>query len=463
MNTAVKKTFSAAMIAMVGWIAFAANVKPAEFANAQLRGESDKDVYKAGETVTFTLHLEGAGEIPQGDFFIDYHLFDDDGKDARGRAPLPLPGGQLTLMTSIAQPGFVRLDAWVVDKDGRRMKGVNPWNKEQELELFFYGGAAVEPEKLAITIPEPADFDAYWSRQKKRLANVPPKVLFMEEKPSVNKDVKIYAVGIAAPGRAIQPASAQVKDVQRVTGFLVVPADGRKVPGRVMFEGYGVHESRCPSWWIAPDAVYFFVNAHGSGLDKDKAFYDSWRESLNTKSADGKTTYTYGMNPVENANPDTAYFNGMVMRVLRALEYVKSRPEWDGRTLIVSGGSQGGLQTTWAGALDHDVTEVNLDIPWCCDIGCTTVNGVIPTWRLEWAKGLGYYDECSFAKRFPKTCKVTIHRAALGDELCPPKGVAAFYNAIETQKKITWAQGSNHGYAPPPPRQEFTFQANNWK
>ena len=46
----------------------AANVTPTEFANARLRGRTDKNVYKTGETITYTLWLQDmADEVTSGD------------------------------------------------------------------------------------------------------------------------------------------------------------------------------------------------------------------------------------------------------------------------------------------------------------------------------------------------------------------------------------------------------------
>ena len=57
----------------------------------------------------------------------------------------------------------------------------------------------------------------------------------------------------------------------------------------------------------------------------------------------------------------------MFQRACRALEYLKSRPEWDGRILIVSGGSQGGAQALAAAGLDPQVTCCVALVPALCD------------------------------------------------------------------------------------------------
>ena len=59
----------------------------------------------------------------------------------------------------------------------------------------------------------------------------------------------------------------------------------------------------------------------------------------------------------------------MVLRVMRALDYVTSRPEWSRQDLLVQGTSQGGLQASWAAGLAPDVTLASVSINWNCDLG----------------------------------------------------------------------------------------------
>ena len=70
-------------------------------------------------------------------------------------------------------------------------------------------------------------------------------------------------------------------------------------------------------------------------------------------------------------------------------------------------------------------------------------------WFIKWVPALGYYDPVNMAKRIPKSCKVDVGRAGIGDYTCPPTGVAAFYNNLSCPKRIVWWQGSTHGYVPP--------------
>ena len=420
------------------------------FEKADIVCTTVKDEYKVGEEIAFSLTLDNAYAYAPGEYFIKWRMFDDDGKKSEGKEPLPL-AKQLVLSTILTKPGFVRVSASVVDKDGREIRSTL---KPGGPRIFFEGGIGVEVDKIKSAVTEPADFDAYWKKQIARLKDVPVEVLECKELPSKNPKVKLYAVAVRAPGRAVQPASANTKDVERVTGYLSVPADGRKVPARVEFKGYGVHYEKMPSWWLNENQVWFLVNAHGCELDREDGYYRQLKESLMTTDSKGRR-HEYGLNPDENASPDTSYFNGMVMRVLRALEYVKSRPEWDGKNLTVAGGSQGGFQSIWGAALDKDVTRLECDIPWNCDAEANIEGRIKPTWGAEWSPGLAYFNGCNMARRILPPKVVTIYRAALGDELCPPAGVAAFYNALPCEKSVKWVQGSTHGYVPQYKRHEF--------
>lgn len=135
---------------------------------------------------------------------------------------------------------------------------------------------------------------------------------------------------------------------------------------------------------------------------------------------------------------------------MRALEFVKSLPQWNGKELVVEGGSQGGLQTAWAAALDRDVTLAKPNITWCCDFAGDKVGKRLGGWRPQYVPALDYYDAAFHAKRI--RCKTDVTRAGVGDYVCPPSGLAVFYNNITAPKRIKWVQGSTHGFVPKRPQ-----------
>ena len=409
-----------------------------------IRGVTDKCPldYKVGETMKFTLTLERADAVPEGSV-IEWTRTGDDGKKEGGKVPAR-PGRPFSVKTSIDRPGFVRIFAIVRQADGSVwMPDGKPAKKDRAGSYpgsaFFDGGAGADVAEIRQSVPEPADFDAFWARHKAALAGVPMDGATCNELPSGNPKVKIFMVSVPCAGP--KPA----------TGYLIVPTAEGKFPAEISFHGYGASWGKRAT--DAPDGSHekgnvlkLVLSAHGFELNRDAAYYRAEREKVKSNG------HGHAFDPVQNSDPEKAYFCGMTYRVMRGLEYLKSRPEWNGKDLAVVGASQGGLQSIWGAALVPGVTEARIQIPWCCDIGSTSIGRNHGEWYVEWVPALGYYDPVNMAKRIPKTCSVKIVRAGLGDYTCPPMGVAAFYNNLSCPKSIVWMQGSTHGYVPPEPQ-----------
>ena len=252
----------------------------------------------------------------------------------------------------------------------------------------------------------------------------------------------VFAVKISCPGP------------RPVTGYLSRPKfrsqEGRKFPALLEVDGYGCGRMRPYDGGMGQREIMLHINAHGFELGKDLQYYQDFNKSI----CDGN--WSYAFSPKQNASHDTAYFNGMALRVMRALEYLKTIPEWDGKTLKVNGGSQGGLQAIWAAGLDPDVTCCRSAITWCCDMGGEKMGRIRGAWYIQGTDVLRYYDPINHVKRINPACELQIPRAGLGDYTCPPIGLWMLYDKAPCHKKsIHWIQGSSHGYVPPPPYQEF--------
>ena len=396
---------------------------------ARLAFTSEKDPlsYHPGEEMRFAISATGG-------HLIRWRRTGDDGRTSSGEAASG--GGRegdnvvATVATSLDRPGFVRLTAELLDEAGNAID-------------TFDGGAGAAVESIRPDKPEPPDFDAFWARRKAALAAVPLDGASAREIPSGRDDVRLFAVTIPCAGG--RPS----------TGYLSVPRAGGPFPARARFHGYG--ESWQPSAYLPPkslpqDELFFDVSAHGYELGREPEYYAELRRQS------GSNGHDYAFDPIQNADPETAYFGGMVWRVLRALEYLKGRPEWDGRSLVAAGGSCGALQSVWAAALDHDVTECRVFIPWCCNLGGPDAGRAHGDWHIPWTPALGYYDAANMARRIPATCRMNIEWAGLGDYICPPSGVMAFYNSLTCPKNITFIQGATHGRIPPEPRQTSALE-----
>jgi cephalosporin-C deacetylase-like acetyl esterase len=142
----------------------------------------------------------------------------------------------------------------------------------------------------------------------------------------------------------------------------------------------------------------------------------------------------------------------MFLRLVRALDFLTAQPEWDGRTVVVHGGSQGGAQSIVAAGLDSRVTFFAAGVPAMCD-HTGAVAGRTSGWpklvpngpdgrpdpkALEVAR---YYDAVNFATR---TRAAGIMTVGFIDTTCPPTSVYAAYNALKGEKEIFNDPPSTH-------------------
>ena len=421
---------------------------------AWLRGTTDKDplTYAPGEEMVFTIApMDLDGEVPPGAYFLDWKRSDDYGLVEQGKAPLT--GEPFVYKTKLDKAGFVRLQVYVVDKDGVRyakkytgddstpegMKAKKEYEQKKR-PVFFDGGAGVNIDTLK-THEEPKDFDAFWAKQYARLDLVPLKDERIEI-PSPGPNARLYAVRVDCAG------------LRPVTGYLSVPRgvdEGKTYPCRLETHGYSgdgcVHAA--PKR-VRDNEIVLNINAHGLKLVEFGAT-DADTKALRWEIRSNGNSYAFDAK--QNADPEVAYFNGMVLRVKRALQYLKTVKGWDGKGLIASGASQGGLQTIWAAACGEGVTRAESCVTWCCDMFSDDarrerrISG--DGWYIPWTDSMGYYDAANFAKRIPRSCHTYITRAGLGDYICPPMGLAKLWNNIPGNKKIMWVQGRQHGNEPP--------------
>ena len=385
-----------------------------------IRGATDKDVaiYKAGEKIEMTFRVFD-GETSVAGKKLQWTRTGDDGKTEKGEGIAGTEG--VVVNTSMDKPGFVRYEVKAFGEDGKSLQGyVGGWGGNKTGNIFFDGGACVEPEKLQA-VEEPKDFDDFWNAAKATLAKIPMKVE-VTDVACKNPKVKLFAVTLACAGP------------KPVTGYLTIPANAGKksLPAIVQFHGYGIGKHNPPGWFNE-SAISFDVNAHGMELGRDDEYYKQLQKDL--------SGYCFKNN--ENADREKIYYYGMALRVMRALQYVKTLPEWNGKELQSNGGSQGGLQGLWGAGLDADVTSCNIWSPWSCDFGGITA-GRLRGWRPDYVKAIDYFDPVFHAKRIKGKAHLI---ANYGDYTCPPSGVWIVYNNIpHTNKSMEVKQGCTHGY-----------------
>lgn len=376
-------------------------------------GVTDKDplTYAVGEKMTFTVTLvdRDAKNAPVKGRNLVWKFAGDDGKTSHGKATSDEP---LVVSTSVSKPGFVRLTVNVLDANGKPLKG-----KTEK----FDGGAGADVTRIE-TLPEPADFDAFWAKHlaaTAALAGTPTLTPFAG-KVKDGREARVFSLPM---GEGERPA----------TGLVSWPkgAAAKSLKLKVRVFGYGFGPTNFQNADLADDTLVVCITRHGEAPDRDKAFYEA------LKSGEMKRFC------FRNAErPETTDQLKMLLRDWRALQWAKTLPEWNGRDLLVTGGSMGGFQSLALAALDRDVTSAVVSIPWHACVYGKAKFGRMTGWFPGWTDALAYFGTENLAKRITCAVDMTI---GLGDYVCPPSGQMVLYRNLKGPKKLTARQNMGHG------------------
>jgi cephalosporin-C deacetylase len=372
--------------------------------------------YHVGETVTFTISIDAGSEAAPKTVTC---VLSNDGWKPEPPKQVAVVDGKATLTGTLKEPGFLLLRASLPGTTAAAM-----------------AGAAFDPLQIKPSLPVPDDFDAFWAAQKKKLAAVPPKAQMTEVKTAVKGaqafDIKVDCIGAPVSGYFGRPVKAAAKSL----------------PAILFVHGAGVRSSNPGSvYWTEQQGgmLALDINAHGIENGKPASFY--------TDLANGALK---DYRSVGRGDREKNYFLGMFLRLIRAIDFLTAQPEWDGKTLIVYGSSQGGFQALAAAGLDERVSYLCAGVPAGCDhtgIAVDRINGwpkmVTITDGKPAAEELQtarYFDAMNFATRAKaKGAAVTV---GFIDTTCPPTSVYAAYNALTIPKQIHTDVLSGHTNTP---------------
>jgi cephalosporin-C deacetylase-like acetyl esterase len=278
-------------------------------------------------------------------------------------------------------------------------------------------GAAVAPEKIGLSTPRPSDFDEFWRNKLESQARVPMNPVLTPVYTDV-PGVKMNIFQLDALG-------------SRVHGYIAQPAKEGKFPALVQLQYAGVYalNARADAQLAAQGWLMMNVDAHDK-LPSDPS---------------GNVPRNY--QTIGNTDREKSYFLGMYLRDSRALDYLLTRPDWDGKTIVLTGGSMGGQQSlALAGLRPDKITAVLVCVPAGAD-----TNGDLhgrkagyPNWpsdNPEAMKTALYFDTVNFASRIKAPVM-----AGMGfiDTISPPAGVWTALNQIPGSKEALPMIESEH-------------------
>lgn len=382
----------------------------------KVTADREDALYKAGETATFKIEAVQDGK-PLGDGKIDC-VFSKDGWQPRPSQTVVVKDGKATLAGKLDEPGFLLLRV----KTGK---------------TTALAGAGYDPLQLKPSTPVPDDFDQFWAAQKAALANVP---------------LKSMLTTVDAPAKEMEAFDVQIDCLDKaVSGYFGRPqnAKPKSLPAILFVHGAGVRSSNLGNtqWAIKEGGMLALdINAHGIPNGKPAEFYTALAEG------ELKDYRSFG-----NKDREQCYFKGMFLRMIRGIDFLTAQPEWDGKTVIVYGTSQGGFQALVAAGLDPRVTFICAGVPAGCDHTGSAANRISgwPKFVPDNTEGKPdplaletsrYFDCVNFATR--AKCKGAAVTVGFIDTTCPPTSVYAAYNALPIPKSIHADVDAGHTNTP---------------
>ena len=268
---------------------------------------------------------------------------------------------------------------------------------------FYAVGAAVAPAKIGLSAPRPIDFDAFWERKLAAQAAVPINAVLTPAETTV-PGVELSIFQLDALG-------------SRTRGYVAKPAKEGKFPAVIQLQYAGVYA----------------LNAAANARRAAEGWLVINVDSHDKLPSDPSGNVPRNYQTIGNTDRETSYFLNMYLRDARALDYLMTRPDWDGQTIVLMGGSMGGQQSLALAGLRPEKISAALV---CVPAGADTQGDLhgrkagYPNWpsdNPDVMKTALYFDPVNFASRI----KAPVF-AGLGfiDTISPPAGIYAALNQI---------------------------------
>lgn len=389
----------------------------------QVTADNADWLYESGQPVTFSVQALSDGQ-PLAIEEISYLVGPEKFPTRSEKVALPAEGLKIDGGT-LQEPGFIQciVSARI---DGKNYRGL--------------ATAGFSPEKIEATQTEPENFDAFWRDNLADLAKVPldPKMELIES--ASNDKINVYHVSFRNVGLN------DSRSASRIYGILCVPKAPGKYPAALMVPGAGVRSYNGVRALAEKGVITLQIGIHGIPVNLPEDLYTSLR---------GGALHGYASSNLDHA--PSHYFRRVYLGCVRANDFLTSLPEYDGETLAVVGGSQGGLLSLVTAALDPRVKMLVCRYPAYADL-TGYLHGRAGGWphmmraqsdgtpsrhaTPEKIANTGYYDAVNFAKRI----KVPgFYLWGFNDETCPPTSMYAAYNQITAPKELLIAKEAGHG------------------
>ena len=291
---------------------------------------------------------------------------------------------------------------------------------------------AFAPERIKAYTEMPKDFEKFWQKALKEVRKVPFEVEYTDIPDASDKQLETKLIRL------------HVGKDKWIQGYLTRPLDGKKHPVVLVPPGAGSTKIGPSDYFPKHGCIYLKIEIHDNNQLLPDDEYNEAR-----KRVDGYMRL--GME-----SKDTYYYKDVYAGCARAVDFLCSLPDWDGKNVIVTGGSQGGALTIVTSALNEKVTLCAPFYPALCDLtgflhqraggwpkffSGYYADGQINIPQDQAVKTLQYFDVVNFARILNVPTFVSW---GYNDDTCSPTSVWAAYNEITAPKQCDITPTSGH-------------------
>lgn len=375
-------------------------------------------LYKINEVAKIDILVYQYG-IPLDNVSIQYAI-GSELMPAEKNGTITLKNGQATLpIGTMTKPGF---------KDCKLSIKLDNTIYNHHIKVGF------DPEKLLPYTKYPADFTEFWNQSLKESSKCPMEVEKTHVPEYSNNLIDCYLVKIQA-----------YKKRNYVYGYLTVPKKEGKYPIVFSPPGAGIKPMNPLKdlFYAESGFIRFDMEIHGIKPDLDDKTY----QEISRSFGNGNTSYL--VNGLDDR--DSYYMKKVYLSCVRAIDYLSSLGQWDGKNIIAQGGSQGAALALTTTALDKRITACAANHPALSDMAGYKANraGGYPHLFTNYTgmdtpeklKTLEYYDVVNFARQI----KVPVFMTwGYNDNVCPPTTSYIVYNILKTNKKALITPVNEH-------------------
>ncbi|MEW6238644.1 MAG: acetylxylan esterase [Candidatus Omnitrophota bacterium] len=380
--------------------------------------DHDNWVYAVAEPIVFTVTAEAEGK-PLSNGEIVWRIGPEQ-MAPFSQGTSSLQDGKLVLRShGLDRPGFLRCIAEIA-ADGKTYRGL--------------AAGAYEPERIQPTTPMPDDFETYWKGELEKQKEIPLDPIMEPIENEGSENVDLYHVSFACASRS-----------SRFYGMLAVPKGDGPFPALLQVPGAGVRPYQPNKGWAAQGAIHLAVGIHGFPVNLPQRVYDNLR-------AGALDDYP----SIRLDDRDRYYYRRVFLGCARAVDFLFQLEKFDGKTLGIHGGSQGGALSIITAGLDKRIRFIAAQFPAMCDhygylheraggwphlfrgqnpFNCTP----------EKIKTAVYYDVVNFARILDQPILMDL---GYNDETCPPTSMFSAYNVISSPKEMQIIPRQGHFYLP---------------